>query len=178
MFLCTFIQDLIKFDSGGGSGSFCSNHYTKLRLERARLRRKEPSSARPRCKYDNCLRDDVQISLSLQRIAHANLIGFCYWTQGKESLSQLFWAQQCSKLKSTFPKHGTGKGAHGDQDSRLDFTLMAVGIELEFLASLLPESQMNRLLGNYVIRNKGQEQDYRSSFIDEQIAGSFQKGFA
>jgi hypothetical protein len=172
MFICTIIQDLIKLDSIGTSSSACTNHYTKLRLERARLCRKEPCTKGQRCRYDNCLRGDFQINLSLQRTAHANLIGFCYWTQGKESLSQMFWAQQSCKLESAMPKHGSSKKANSDPGDRLDFTAMAREVEWEFLSSLLPESQMNRALGDYVIRNKGQEQDYQtrieSRYIDDQ----------
>jgi len=121
------MEDLLKNEVIGTQNSACTNQYTKLKLERARKRRKQSIATSQKCRHDNSLASELESNL--RRTAHADVIGFCYWTRGKEALTHLAWPEQ----------------------------------EWEFLASLLPESQMNRLLGNYVLRHRGQEALYRSA---------------
>ena len=79
------MEDLLKNEVIGTQNSACTNQYTKLKLERARKRRKQSIATSQKCRHDNSLASELESNL--RRTAHADVIGFCYWTRGKEALT-------------------------------------------------------------------------------------------
>jgi hypothetical protein len=131
-----------------------------VRLARARSLRKVRNAAEVKCWDDNFLRGNALFSVCLRRAARANMIGISYWIRGKEKLGELFISQKWDRYGAQ-PVSQTDKRGFGWLPATCeDPSMVLLGSELDFLATLLPESEMNRVLDKYVLGNREQQRAY------------------